>query len=97
MGEPMPLAIPGYHVVRKSSALPVGINRIVFERPFSVVRPRPVIAEPAGTSIMAEEDPVPSERARISTSPLARDAMWRDAARPTGDKDNYSSVDRRAY
>jgi hypothetical protein len=96
MGEPMPLAIPGYHVVRNSSALPVAINRIAFETPFFVVRPRPVIAEPAGTTIMAE-DPGPSERARINTSPLAREAMWRDAARPTGDKDNYSSVDRRAY
>lgn len=82
----MPLAIPGYHVVRKSSALPVGINRIAFERPFFVARPRPVISEPAGTSIMAEEDPGPSERARISTPPLARDAMWSDDARPTGER-----------
>jgi hypothetical protein len=155
MGEPMPLAISGYHVVRKSSALPVGISRIAFETPFFVVRPRPVISEPTGTSIMAAEDPGPSDQARISTSPFLRDAMWGDAARPsakrpmgpahrspqtsvpesfgtsrklapfrrcfsdhsqvchsygrsavsfprlsdaqTGDKNNYSSVDRRAY
>jgi hypothetical protein len=82
----MPLAIAGYHVVRNSSALPVGINRIAFETPFFAARPRPVIPEPAGTSIMAEEDPGPSERARISTSPLLRDAMWSDAARPTAER-----------
>ena len=93
MGEPMPLAIPGYHVVRNSSALPVGINRIAFETPFFVVRPRPVISEPTGTSIVAAEDPGPSERARISTSPLLRDAMWRDAARPTGER-RMGSADR---
>jgi len=93
MGEPMPLAIPGYHVVRNSSALPVAINRIAFETPFFVVRPRPVISEPTGTSIVAAEDPGPSERARISTSPLLRDAMWRDAARPTGER-RMGSADR---
>jgi hypothetical protein len=86
MGEPMPLTIPGYHVVRNSSALPVGINRIAFETPFFVVRPQPVISEPTGTSIMAAENSGPSERARISTSPLLRDAMWSDAARPTGER-----------
>jgi hypothetical protein len=62
----MPLAIPGYHLVRKSSALPVGINRIAFESPFFVVRPRPVISETAGTSITAEEDPGPSEQGAIA-------------------------------
>jgi hypothetical protein len=89
----MPLAIPGYHVVRNSSALPVGINRIAFETPFFVVRPRPVVSEPAGMSIRAAEDLGPSERTRISTSPLLRDAMWSDAARPTGER-RMGSADR---
>ena len=89
----MPLAIPGYHVVRNSSASPVGINRIAFETPFFVVRPRPVISEPTGTSIVAAEDPGPSERARISTSPLLRDAMRSDAARPTRER-RMGSADR---
>jgi hypothetical protein len=35
---------------------------------------------------MAAENSGPSERARISTSPLLRDAMWSDAARPTGER-----------
>jgi hypothetical protein len=114
IGEPMPLAIAGYHVVRNGSALPVGINRIAFETPFFAARPRPVISEPAGTSIMAEEDPEPSERATSTKSApfrrcfsdhsQVRHSFGRSAVSlsrlndaQTGDKNNYSSVDRRAY
>jgi hypothetical protein len=40
MGEPMPLSIPRYDVVRDGSALPVRINRIAFEALFFTVRRR---------------------------------------------------------
>jgi hypothetical protein len=49
MGEPMPLSIPRYDVVRNGSA-PVRINSIAFETRFFAVRPRTVISEPTGTS-----------------------------------------------
>jgi hypothetical protein len=40
MGEPMPLSIPRYDVVRNGSALPVRTNRIAFEALFFAVRRR---------------------------------------------------------
>ena len=89
----MPPTIPRYDVTRNGSALPVRINRIAFEAPFFRVMPRTPICEPTGMSIIATENPGPSERARISTSPLLRDAMWSDAARPTGER-RMGSADR---